>query len=146
MADHYEIYSDPALGIELHTRFNRDQAELQKIDVNELHDDNFDYLGEWRLFMKETFGFAYRLGIISDLKDGEGDPMDIYFNFYIPVGRNGHKLAETDMGRMASNIETVIKMTSQLMALSNKGLHVVSIATSPPKYMQDELEEKLKQG
>lgn len=124
------------------------EQELDKLPEGfkpeELTRERFSYLGDWKLFMdQEGRGLAYRVGVMSGLTDKEGDPMEIYFHFGVPICKKDRGLAEDELKEVYDKLRIVIRTASQMWSQAHRDLDVISLAIPPPEYMLEELKKEL---
>lgn len=140
MGDEYWIVRDS----NKKTLFLLSEHTDKEFDLGDLSRRAFSYLGDWKLFMNQNgYGMAYRLGVKSGFTDNEGDPMEFYIQFGLPVSRKNHELTQEEVEKAYDALKTVTKTASALWGLTHPNLRVIAAIAKPPEYMVKELEDLL---
>ena len=108
-----------------------------------LRKEDFDYLGNWKIFMGEDgYGIAYKLGIKNNVIDDENDPATLTFHFYNLLAKKGFSMTPEKEKEQLGKLEEVVKIFTVL------GHHafaenVISYTLPSPDWMFKELQESL---
>ena len=145
MKNEYWVVENKDMGSKFIMSTHRADPEDKPIELGDLSRESFSYLGDWQVFMRPNYGIAYRLGTKSGFKDSEGDTIELYLYFTLPVSRRGYSITEDDKTEMGVTLEKAMVSSTMIWSKlpGHENKRFVSIPAEPPKYMLEELQEIL---
>ena len=108
-----------------------------------LRKEDFDYLGDWRIFMgKDGYGFAYKFGIKKNVIDDENDPATLNFYFYDLLAKKGLSITPEKQKEQFGKLENAVKI-STIVGHQVLAENLISYTLPAPDWMLKELQEIL---
>ena len=108
-----------------------------------LRKSDFDYLGNWKIFMSEEgYGLAYRLEIKNNVIDDEDDPATLTFNFYNLLARRGLSMTPEKEKEQFKKLEQVVQVYT-ILCHHGFAENMISYTVPAPDWMFKELQDSL---
>jgi len=124
-------------GTEFHMKITDGELTDEEIDL--LTPDKFSYLGDWQSAMFPTeIGTIYRIGLIDNLRDSDGDKFELHFYFGLPIASRGRGMTEDEIQLSMESLRDIAKDATASYS-REEDVHVRTYISTPPSYMIDEL-------
>ena len=147
MKNEYFIIDNKDTGKKVIMSTHEGEEGDKAFDIGDLSRGAFDYLGNWRLFLRHReYGVAYRFGVKSGKIESEKGLSAILVHFYLPITERGHTFIDEEKEFIEENLKALVRIAGQMWCMAPKNIGRIAISTlaSPPDYMIKELEEILR--